>query len=582
MATEIKCEKMVMKDIFSLWFRIPEYQRPYVWDTDQVKELLEDTMDAYTSNAEAQYFLGSMVLKINSKSEGGVTYNEYELLDGQQRLTTIFLLFAVIRDMADKNDKWQKMIAEDCENAIFQEENPFQDRPERIRIVFDIRDDVRNFVVKYVKINDGTNKTDEIEPFVNDKTVNVSIRNMANAIMTIRSYISENISNLLGFFKYFQTKVLMIYVATEELQDAFQLFTVLNNRGVKLSNSDILKAINLKEVSSPLERTNWAKKWEVMESYFGEDFDKFLSHVRTILVKKKATVNLLKEFKDNVYSNKRYNRTTKQYETCVPLLNKGKETFAYIYNYYSIYTDLFDKTHFDVNKNYGIYNYLKLMEYGLGVDYWAAPVMAFYHKFRTTKLLEFIKALDRKLSSDWITSLSPTLRIENANAILQDIEKSMNADGVLESQSLTFSFDDFERILRMDVYGKRYARYLMMKLDLLYLEDTTPFNPPATISIEHILPQHPSNGSQWLSDFNDAEREEWTDKLGNLALISRRKNTAQGNLDFDKKKEKYFKRNVEVFSNSIRIYQKYSEWKPLQLKQNQDEVIGKLLVAYGK
>lgn len=69
-------------------------------------------------------------------------------------------------------------------------------------------------------------------------------------------------------------KVLVIYVATEELQDAFQLFTVLNNRGVKLSNSDILKAENLKEVLLLHDRTEWAKKWEVMESYFGEDFDK--------------------------------------------------------------------------------------------------------------------------------------------------------------------------------------------------------------------------------------------------------------------------------------------------------------------
>lgn len=57
----------MIQEIFELWYRIPEYQRPYVWESDQVKELLEDTFEAYHSNPDAQYFLGFMVLKINEK-----------------------------------------------------------------------------------------------------------------------------------------------------------------------------------------------------------------------------------------------------------------------------------------------------------------------------------------------------------------------------------------------------------------------------------------------------------------------------------------------------------------------------------
>ena len=109
---------------------------------------------------------------------------------------------------------------------------------------------------------------------------------MAGAILSIKSILKENENEIKDYFTFLLNKVLMIYVATEDLQGAFQLFTVLNNGGVKLSNSDILKAENLKEVPLPHDRTEWAKKWEVMESYFGENFDKFLSHIRTILVKK--------------------------------------------------------------------------------------------------------------------------------------------------------------------------------------------------------------------------------------------------------------------------------------------------------
>lgn len=578
MATEIKCEKKLIQEIFELWYRIPEYQRPYVWESDQVKELLEDTMGAYHSNPDAQYFLGSMVLKINEKKDGGVSYTEYELLDGQQRLTTMFLIFAAVRDLVDKT-KYDQVI-DVCRKAIFQEKNKYKSQPERIRIVFDIREDVKEFVEKHVKTEGGTSDDNELEKKAGAKTENISIRNMAGAILSIKSFLKENENEIEDYFTFFLNKVLMIYVATEELQDAFQLFTVLNNRGVKLSNSDILKAENLKEVPLPHDRTEWAKKWEVMESYFGENFDKFLSHIRTILVKKKATVGLLKEFDDNVYSNRIYNRTTKEYESRTPLLNRGEDTFRFIYRFYNTYMELFDKDHYEVNRDFEIYNYLRLMSDGLGTDYWVAPVLDYYNKFKTSSFCDFLKALDRKVSADWICALSPTMRIENVNAILQEIDKCNLGEDVLASSALEINISDFERIIKLDVYGKRFARYLMLKLDLLYQGNFVQFNPPATISIEHILPQNPSAGSGWMNDFTEEERYEWTDKIGNLALISRRKNASQGNLDFEDKMKRYFEKNIEVFPNSIRIFKEYTSWKLPELKQNHDNVVKKLMEAY--
>lgn len=108
-------------------------------------------------------------------------------------------------------------------------------------------------------------------------------------------------------------------------------------------------------------------------------------------------------------------------------------------------------------------------------------------------------------------------------------------------KALEININDFERIINLDVYGKRFVRYLILKLDLLYRGNSVQFNPPATISIEHILPQNPSVGSGWMNDFTEEERYEWTDKIGNLALISRRKNASQGNLDFADKMKKYLK-----------------------------------------
>lgn len=572
MAKEIKCEKKIIREIFSMWYAIPDYQRAYVWDTDQVRDLLDDTMEAYHENKDAQYFLGSMVLKINEKMDRGVSYTEYELLDGQQRLTTMLMLLACMRDLAQR---YQGTLSP----FIYQQEDPLLQQPERMRIVFNIRNEVRDFVNEYIKPLGGTDRTADLEEKAKAKTINISVKNMANTILVIRSFLSEHQDEIDGYLIYFLNKVLMIYVATEELQDAFQLFTVLNNRGVKLSNADILKAENLKMLSD-YDRQKWSASWEEMESYFGEDFDKFLSHIRTILVKKKQATTLLKEFEENIYSDKEYDRSTKQYRLRKPLLTKGLETFSYINSCYKTYQDIFDSDHSAVTGDYEINNYLKLMEAGLGADYWMAPVLAYYRTFHRNQFGEFLKALDRKLSADWITSVSPTLRLEHVNDILCAIDTCKSPDELLGSTVFEVNLVDLERILRGDIYGKRFAKYLLLKLDLIYGGNTTPLRPPAIASIEHILPQNPKADSQWIVDYTEADRAVWTDKLGNLVLISRRKNAAQGNLDYQLKKEKYFQKNVEVFPNSIRIYQKYQTWALHDLGMNHNRVISDLLDTY--
>lgn len=575
MATEIKCEKKVIREIFNMWYCIPDYQRAYVWDTDQVRDLLDDTISAYRENKEAQYFLGSMVLKINEKSENNVSYTEYELLDGQQRITTVFLILACMRDMLTDYPQYQNSLA----GFVYQAEDAILQQPERMRIIFNIRSDVRDFVNEHIKPLHGTCDSALLKDKMQAKDVNISIRNMANAMLVAHEFLEENKSDIIGYLSYFLNKVLMIYVATEELQDAFQLFTVLNNRGVKLSSSDILKAENLKELSAA-DRTSWATRWEEMETYFGEDFDKFLSHIRTILVKKKQTTTLLKEFDEFVYSNQEYDRTQKKYVPRTPILRRGRDTFELLYSYYHTYQEVFDTDHSVVTGDYEITNYLKLMETGFGADYWIAPVLDYYRKYRRRGFVAFLKALDRKLSADWITAATPTVRMENVNAILREIEASQDSAALLQSKTFTISKSDFERVINGDIYGRSFAKYLLLKLDLIYRGSSTPMIPQAIASIEHILPRNPSTDSQWVKDFSAAEREEWTNKLGNLVLISRRKNTSQGNRDYVEKKEKYFEKNIEMFPNSIRIYQNYPEWKLSDLKKNHSDVVTELLNVY--
>ena len=95
---EIKTDKIYIKDIFEQWYRIPEYQRPYVWEKDEVLDLLDDISYAAVNTPNNDYFLGSFVYQ-HKKAGGDQEFVENDLLDGQQRITTIFLLFAVVRDI---------------------------------------------------------------------------------------------------------------------------------------------------------------------------------------------------------------------------------------------------------------------------------------------------------------------------------------------------------------------------------------------------------------------------------------------------------------------------------------------------
>jgi len=570
MAQKIESDKLLVKDVFSKWFRIPEYQRPYVWEKDQVVELLDDVMQAKDSSPESQYFLGSMVLRRNSATK----YEEFDLLDGQQRLTTLFLITAVIRDLAT-----DKILIETCESIIFQKENKFNNTPERLRIVFDIRGQVKEFINDFVKENGGTAKESELKLKTLNPKEDISIRNMSKAILNIREYFST--SSIEEFFPYFLCNVLMIYVSADELEDAFRLFTVMNSRGVKLRNSDILKADNLGMVKDSSKRAECAKTWEETESYFGESFDIFLSHLRTILVKQKASASLLKEFEDNIYNPSSYDRTSKVKTRLSPLLNKGEDTFKFVNKHKNYFEQLFDNDNFELTGSFELYNYLNLMKSGFEADFWTAPLLKFYDKFKINKLINFVKALDNKFANDWLVGLTITTRVENVNSIIQSIDNAETPNEVLQSTCLSIDSRNLINVIQGDIYGKRAAKYILLKLDLLYHGHTTRLEMPETISIEHILPQNPNDGSQWKRDFTDLDRDDWTNKLGNLVLISRRKNSSQGNKEYADKKNKYFKNNIELFSNSVRIYNQYPTWTLNDLKTNHLEVLQKIKQGFG-
>ncbi len=547
--------RIILSKLFDeFWFLIPEYQRPYVWTPDNVSDLLEDLWFAYETNPDDEYFVGALVLKKITES----SFDEYEVLDGQQRLTTFALMLKVLEGKTE-----EESTKEAIRESLFQKAMPVRRIPERRRIVYKIRGSSDKFLSEFISNGHRTPDKD------------ISIKNMINAINTIEDFFSNRV-DIDNFIDFLFNKVVFIYVATEDREDAFRLFTILNNRGVPLTNADILKAINIGEIEKSEKHQiaeEYAKKWENIQNDLGNDFDRFLEFIRTILLKERARKSLLEEFEDKIYKMNK--------------LKKGKDTIDLIDKYYRIYTKVIDFSPSDEplsrkskQENNAYKNLIIIMKTALPSTDWIPPLLHFYNKFGDELLFEFLKRLEFKFSSDWILYLTPTQRIENMNRILKKIDNSKTAIDLLEDKEIfRVNIDELKKAFEGDVYGKRFTKYILLKYEYLIQDNSQFIGNYLQISVEHILPQNPPEDSKWKEWFSDEEIEKYKHKLGNLVLLNRRKNSSLSNLDFNEKKKKYFSGSLSLFPSINYIMQK-KEWKKEDIEARSGEIVEKFVSGY--
>ena len=548
----IEANKGILKKIFSeeFWFIVPEYQRPYVWQEENIQELIDDLYYAFENKQNSEYFLGALVLKRTREKE----FKEYEILDGQQRLTTLCMMMAVLRDLMKKPQyKWT------LSQMIYQEENELLKVPSRNRIKYNTRDKVKDFVKNYIIANGSTKKKDLINYH---EDTNISVSNMAKAISSMHN-IFESKENLEAFAVFLLNNVLFIYVSTDNTEDAFRLFTILNDRGIPLSNADILKSINIGEVPEE-DLDEYSKNWEYLEEKYHKGFDRFLSFVRTILLKNKPASNLLDEYEKNIYQKN--------------ILKKGKNTIDFLIELDEIYDKIIDLNDENLSNEYK--NLVTIMKIGLHSDEWIPAVMSYFLKFEYYNLDKFIKKLEYKFVGDLMSNVSPSKRRENLNNIIKTIEivNKENIDTLFENKEL-FDIDKniFRNNINGEVYGKKYTKYLLLKIEYLMSDNSVHLSNYKEISIEHVLPQNPLKKSHWRRDFTENQRKNWTNKLSNLVLISNKKNVRLANLDFNKKKEEYLKHRMDVFNSSKIFLDKSSKWDEATLKSRQNTMVGMLL-----
>lgn len=542
--------KIILKELFSddYFFRIPIYQRPYSWGEEQWEELFEDLYNAERGN---EYFLGTIILH---KTSTLGTCSMYDIIDGQQRLTTLQILFACLRDRIDKDS-----YSDTLHKYIFKEDNELEGIPERSKL------EVREIQLfrNIIQIKGGTKNINFIKQ-------NKEQQNIIQAIEYFSLKIEEinNQSLLETFAQFLVQKCVMLYLITENFQDAFRLFTIVNDRGLQLRRIDILKSINLvpKIIENDVEREYYSKLWDNMENDLGADiFENLISLIRTIIVKERAKEDLYKEFENGVFG--KYH------------LNKGKEFIDYINEYKKIYEGFFINQDYDLDSDIGesneFWNIISILKEYFPANEWMSCLMLYYKKFKTNNIMMFIKKLEHKVISDWVTGLTPSKRSINIYNILKVVESNTDTNSILKKQVFNIETVKYRGVLNKDVYGKRFIKYILLKLEIMS-SDNMSKRKFGTISVEHVLPQNPKLTSQWLVDFSSKELKIWNNKIANLILLSKNKNSRASNKDFKDKKELYLKPRISDLNRSLQVIS-YDKWDISVLEMRQKDIINKLV-----
>ncbi len=319
MALTLNAEQKSIYDIFSgkTHYYIPPYQRPYSWQIQHCRELFEDLKREFYNEEKEGYFLGNIVLAWSAEER-----NRFEVIDGQQRLITLLLLLKVLLVFDNKNS--------DIENAIWiidSRTNEIKDT----RLKFSDYLEEYNSYREILKLNLSDDIcVEKIEKEIEndydlEKLLNINVEDKEikekNLFRQNICFFYEEIKKLSQYEKIDRFVDFLLYdiyilpietggsTSKNAREKALKVFETINNRGLSLSNADILKARLYEESINRLEEDNFIVLWSEFENSVNKieySIDNIFSiYMNIILAQKKGSLAKFKIrtfFIENEYS----------------------------------------------------------------------------------------------------------------------------------------------------------------------------------------------------------------------------------------------------------------------------------------
>ena len=533
----MKADERTIGDVLTnqIRYEIPAYQRPYSWEKGNVEQLLDDVWEAYEGNDE-EYFIGSLITIEREKGR------LYDVVDGQQRLTTLNLIFSKLRDAVDEPAKSELGRRVLPRNALTGEE-------ETPRLTLRQRD--QSFFRKYVLAGEAI--PDAIRKDI-IKDQDAPKQRIAENLEAIDAFVAQHDQKTLKLFaNYLLSRVYVVFVTTASLQSAYRLFNVLNARGMALSNADLIKNMLFAGLGGDAARSSELDEaWLELEEQIGiERLDQFLAHHRSSVVATKARKTLHEEF--------------------APLIEASTTPFAFL-------DDL----------NTSARNYLRILRNEfetpaarravrslrrVAFEEWIPPLIAFLNApVEGVTVDAFIDLLERITYQNWIRRLAFTARLTAYFQLITAIRARKTADDIRAIFRANSNDDEFRTLLDGEVYGRPFAQAVLLRLEEADQDESVTKDFGGKITIEHVLPQALKD-AYWRERFTDDDHRLWLHRLGNLALLAGIKNYKAKFYSFDRKKEIFAKKNDKVSFDTTKPILAAEHWTKDQLTVRQTDLV---------
>lgn len=559
MSKKISGAEYPLAKIFSSDFdyAIPSYQRPYAWTEVQAGDLFSDLHDFFVKEKDDTYFLGSIVL---IKDEGKP---HAEVIDGQQRLTTLTILLAAL------TSHFSGELRSDFENYLREPGRASQGLKPQPRLA--LRDRDRRFFADFVQ----SLKLKELlvlDPAQLDNESQRNIRRNAELLLQkLDASFHGDIDRLCDFGAFLVQRCFLVAVSTPSQQSAFRVFSVLNSRGLDLLPTDIIKSDIIGNIKIQHKQDEVTESWEELEVQTGRDgFAELFGHIRMIFAKEKARRTLLEEFRDQVI---------KKFESPEILMSTVVEPWAEAYLIAKKCQYLSTTNAADVN---GLLKWLNRIE---NSDWLPSAI-----KFLATQgkdadyVLWFFRKLERLASFMHICGYDVNQRIERYALVLSDLDGKHSLDAPIAGVELTP--DEKAKMLQVldgDIYllTARRRNHLLLRLDA-FLGDGAASYDTGLLTIEHVLPQTVNPASNWQQIWPEEPlRKKWVHRLANLLPLTQKRNSKAQNYDFDLKKSAYFggKNGVSSYALTTQVLN-MTQWTPTVVEQRQLDLIELLSVKW--
>ncbi|WRD01317.1 DUF262 domain-containing protein [Helicobacter pylori] len=548
--------KNTLKEEF--YYQIPIYQRPYQWTEENCEKLLDDLFSSYEYYKESGYFCGSLVLiVINTDSETNA--ETYDIVDGQQRLSTFILLAKVLADLY--ND------CLDPKNLEHLQEGWKDRHTERKRLSFNT-----------IGSNAEYDFQDALDFFDDPHHVSKNDENnyLKNAVC-LKDYLrKKEIKNINDFIDWLYSNVKFITIICPNIDKALRIFNVLNARGLALNATDIFKGELLKELAKEEDQKKLVSRWNALSQKCSDNdltmetlFSWYLDYLNPVTSKEKMEKRLVTWFKN-------LNKTPLEYL-------KGVEDF---YNAYCEVLEMQDR-------------YAHLLSY-LASDFWRVILCtSILHHYNSQDIETLKKLLVKFYYQNWVAEQKEPKKQTNCN-IIKALKEEQSVENIasivkeyLDYHKITQNFKKNLQDSKLYEQHKKASKNSWLRPILILVEYFISDDPrPKRIEkgnfhVEHILPQKPDPSSQWVKDFSKEERELYMHSLANLTLLGGTKNAQASNLDFKDKKKIYMGEEIKLnkkkpfkvmtcYKMTIDIAHHYTEWTPKSLEKRKEELIQKI------